>query len=138
MKQLVFGNPNTDFMRFRFEAVAVAEAGIETGAELRAGWFGATLPLWLTPDNLEAFLSQLADLDRTLKGGALLKSTGANGPITISLEGLPLGHIRCRLEAELDGNILKCQFRTDQTQLRPLYEWWEKILRRYQAAVAAQ
>lgn len=138
MKQFLFGNPHANFINLRFDAVTPAEACITVDAILKAGWFRASLPLCLTPDHLDEFLSQLSDLDRTLTGSAVLKSTGLNGPITISLNALPQGHINCGVEAELDGNILKCRFRSDQTYLGPLREWWQKVQAKYQAKLSDQ
>lgn len=133
MKQLLFGNPNTDFLQFRFRDVSTKERCITVEALLKAGWFSALLHLLATPKDLEEFLLQLADLDRTLKGSAVLNSTGSNGPIQIHIESLPHGHINCRIEADLDGNSLKCHFRSDQTQLGPLRAWWERILTKYRS-----
>jgi hypothetical protein len=133
MKQLLFGNPHTDSLEFSLDAISAEEACITAEAQLKASWFSALLPLVIRPKHLEEFLSQLADLDRTLKGVAVLKSTGQNGPIEIFMESLPRGHINCRIEADLDGNSLKCHFRSDQTQLRPLHTWWEKVLAKYRS-----
>ena len=138
MRQLLFGNAHTDFLQFRVEGVSALEASVAASADLQAGWFRAALPLLVTPEHLADFVEQLSALDRTLKGTALLRSTGLNGAILILLEGLPRGHIRCAIEAELDGNSLKCQFRTDQTQLGPLRSWWKAVLDDYKLALGGQ
>jgi hypothetical protein len=136
MKGLCFGNPHSDHIEFQLGEIAIAESCVTAEGSLQAGWFSAVLPLVVAFSAVEKFVAELGVVDQSLSGSALLRSTGPNGPISINLEALPLGHILCSIDARLDENSLVCSFRTDQTQLRALLIWWQGLQQRCEKLAA--
>src|SRR5262245_11856465 len=132
MKQIVFGNPHTNYWKLEVEGASKREHVVAVSGELHAEFFIAQTPMCINPTELEAFKTQLEQLDCTLKGSAALRNANLQGEIEWLLTALPLGHIDSTGHFRINDNELRFKFRTDQTQLRPLLEWVKSALFMYE------
>jgi hypothetical protein len=131
MKNVVFGNPHTDWWKLSRDAVSHSEEIVAINGELHAGFFSAMTPMCISPTILQTFASELESLDRTLSGSATLESANCQSEVSWVLSVLPLGHIESTGRYTINGNSLAFSFRTDQTQLAPLLRWVRELLTAY-------
>jgi hypothetical protein len=134
MKRIVFGNPHTSHWRLVVEGASKREHVVVVSGELHSEFFIAQTPMCIDPTELEAFQTQLEQLDSSLKGSATLRNANLQSEIEWSLTALPLGHIDSTGYFRINDNELRFKFRTDQTQLRPLLEWVKSALFSYESS----
>ena len=136
MKSVIFGNPNADSWRLALDDLSVKKLVIALKGELRAGFFHAVTPMCIAPAILSRFAADLRELDRTLSGSATLESKNRQSAVRLTLTVNHLGHIQAAGRYEINGNVLDFSFRTDQTQLGPLIQWLDAVIREYEKAAA--
>ena len=135
MKKHIFGNPHDSFIEFSFDDLSVEEQIIVVVANTNVSWYKAHLPIRIQTQRLVTFLRELASLYETLKGNATFQGDAVpTQAVILELHPTHTGHIICDIKAEMDGNLLKCTFKTDQTQLPGLHEWFKNILKKYDSA----
>ncbi len=135
MKKLIFGNPYTSSIEFSLDDLSVDEQVIVVIADANISWFKAHLPIRIHPQKLANFVNELSSLYETLKGHATFQGDEVpTQAVILELHPTNTGHIICDLKAEMDGNLLKCSFKTDQTQLPGLHDWFKNILRKFESA----
>ncbi len=111
-------------------------AGWRAQLHLRSGAFAAALPFYFDQRVLDAFLRDLAHMDRTLTGSATLATPYEDPRITFTVG--PNGGVLVTgllLDYEHDLRRLEFEFRTDQTVLRPLADDFADASRILAAAV---
>jgi hypothetical protein len=128
VKRLLFGNPNTSYWQLAVEGASRREQIVMISGELHADFFVAQTPMSISPSKLEEFAAALEKLDSTLEGSAHLASANEQSEVDWLLAVLPLGHIVSTGRFKINENELLFNFRTDQTQLKPLRDWVRSAL----------
>ncbi|HEV2329695.1 MAG TPA: hypothetical protein VGY56_13015 [Verrucomicrobiae bacterium] len=136
MKSVLFGYPNADSWRLALDDVSARERGIALKGELRVGFFQALTPMCIPPATLSRFAADLRELDSTLAGSATLEGRSKQSAVRLTLTVNHIGHIHAAGRYEINGNVLDFNFRADQTQLGPLVQWLDSIIRRCENAEA--
>ncbi len=131
MKSIIFGNTNTDSWKMALIDVSRREQVICVKGELHSGFFDASTPMCISPDVLQAFISELEVLDRSLAGTAALHSSSCQSTVNWTLRALPLGHIESSGQFTINDNTLTFKFETDQTQVAKLLKWTRTLLTCY-------
>lgn len=130
MRQMLFGNPHSDFLNFRFESVTPIAAGIVCHAELEVGWFHGDLPMPIGAEHLTQFLAELDGLRHNHRDQAELLALSDSGSVQMRLNRGENGHVKCKVDASLQGSALNCEFESDLSALEPLHDWWKAVLDR--------
>jgi len=134
MKNILFGNPNTDSWMLALDGISRGEQVISVKGELRTGFFSAVTPMCIPPHVMQSFASELEALEEKLAGSATLQNANYQSAVNWTLKALPHGHIESTGQFTINGNTLSFAFRTDQTQLAPLCKWVRSLLSEYNKA----
>jgi len=105
---------------------------VNATVEIRAGSFQGTYAAQLRSDELDHFKTELAQLDKTLKGTAEFRSI--EGWLGIRLEGNARGHLWAHCIAKDEpgvGNTLTFSLDLDQTFIAPLLRGLSRVLEQF-------
>jgi hypothetical protein len=124
---MIFGNQHSDNVTFHLEAVSKEEDIIQMTAFVRAGFFSAQLPLFLTSSEAQQFQRDLAELHTTLQGKVVLRPEG-QGDLLLALEASHTGHILFSGDVYIEPNRMNFRVKADQTYLPPLADFFGEAL----------